>query len=48
VADRVIMLDRETKGIVAEGRPRELQAESPNPWVQRFFNRQAAENGTLP
>lgn len=38
IADRVIMLDRETKGIIAEGAPRELQRHSTHPWVRRFFN----------
>ena len=39
IADRVIMLDKKTKGIVAEGRPQELRDRSDNPWVQQFFNR---------
>lgn len=38
IADRVIMLDAETKGIVAEGDPRELRQSSTHPWVRRFFN----------
>lgn len=41
IADRVIMLDQETQGIVAEGRPAELRDHSDNPWVRRFFNREA-------
>lgn len=45
VARRVIMLDREKKGILAEGDPRELRDHSPIPEVRRFFNRQA-EDGT--
>ncbi|MBI9086768.1 MAG: ATP-binding cassette domain-containing protein [Desulfobacterales bacterium] len=40
VAQRVIMLDKEAKGIIAEGDPRELKAASTHPVVQRFFNRQ--------
>jgi phospholipid/cholesterol/gamma-HCH transport system ATP-binding protein len=40
VAQRVIMLDQEARGIVAEGDPTELRARSPNPRVRRFFNRQ--------
>jgi len=40
VADRVIMLNAETRGIVAEGRPDALRNESSNDWVRRFFNRQ--------
>ncbi len=41
VADRVIMLDKETKTIVASGRPEELRDNSDNPWVRQFFNRKA-------
>jgi phospholipid/cholesterol/gamma-HCH transport system ATP-binding protein len=41
IADRVIMLDGKTRGIIGEGRPQELRDHSPNPWVRQFFNRQA-------
>jgi phospholipid/cholesterol/gamma-HCH transport system ATP-binding protein len=41
IADRVIMLDSAAQTIVAEGHPAELRDHSPNPWVRRFFNRQA-------
>ena len=41
IADRVIMLDRRKKGIVAEGDPRKLRNESDDPWVRQFFNREA-------
>ena len=41
IADRVIMLDRARKGIVAEGDPRTLRDTSDDPWVRRFFNREA-------
>jgi phospholipid/cholesterol/gamma-HCH transport system ATP-binding protein len=41
VADRVIMLDKQTKTIIATGKPEELQKNSDNPWVRQFFNRQA-------
>ena len=41
IADRVIMLDRRTKGIVAQGDPRRLRDESTDPWVRQFFNREA-------
>ncbi len=41
VADRCIMLDRNVKTIVATGKPQELQANSDNPWVRQFFNREA-------
>src|SRR6476619_5817873 len=40
IADRVIMLDKRTQGIIAEGRPQDLRDHSENPWVRRFFNRQ--------
>jgi len=41
IADRVIMLDKRTRGIIAEGNPRELRDHSDNPWVRQFFNREA-------
>jgi phospholipid/cholesterol/gamma-HCH transport system ATP-binding protein len=41
IADRVIMLDKQARGIVAEGRPDDLRRNSPNPAVRRFFNRGA-------
>ena len=39
IADRVIMLEAEKKGILAEGDPRELKEFSSDPIVQSFFNR---------
>ena len=39
VADRVIMLDGAEKGIIAEGRPRELAANSRDPRVSEFLRR---------
>jgi phospholipid/cholesterol/gamma-HCH transport system ATP-binding protein len=42
IADRVIMLDKQTKGIVAVGTPQELKDRSDNPMVRQFFSRQAA------
>ena len=41
IADRVIMLDKRVKKIVATGKPAELRDQSTNPWVRQFFNRQA-------
>jgi phospholipid/cholesterol/gamma-HCH transport system ATP-binding protein len=41
VADRVIMLDKRKKGIIAEGDPKVLRDTSDNPWVRQFFNREA-------
>ncbi|HEX5399329.1 MAG TPA: ATP-binding cassette domain-containing protein [Verrucomicrobiae bacterium] len=40
IADQVIMLDGQTRTIVATGRPAELRDNSANPWVRRFFNRE--------
>ena len=45
IADRVIMLDKKVKGIVATGRPSDLRDHSDNPWVRQFFSRQAAPQG---
>jgi len=39
IADRVIMLDKETKKIIATGKPEELRDRSENTWVRQFFNR---------
>lgn len=40
IADRVIMVDRHKRGIVAEGDPRQLRDRSDNPWVRQFFRRE--------
>jgi phospholipid/cholesterol/gamma-HCH transport system ATP-binding protein len=40
IMDRVIMLDRRKKGIIAEGDPRRLRDESDDPWVRQFFHRE--------
>ena len=45
IADRIIMLDKRTKGIIAMGRPEELRDQSENQDVRRFFRRQAATAG---
>ncbi|WP_419787523.1 ABC transporter ATP-binding protein [Pseudodesulfovibrio sp.] len=39
IADRVIMLDKDVKQIVAEGDPKELRDTSDNPFVRQFFHR---------
>lgn len=39
LADRVVMLDRAHRGIIATGRPRELAAESRDPRVTEFLRR---------
>lgn len=41
VATRCIVLDREARGIVAEGDPRELRETSEHPFVKAFFRRQS-------
>jgi phospholipid/cholesterol/gamma-HCH transport system ATP-binding protein len=40
IADRVIMLDKRTQGIIAEGDPKVLRDTSDNPWVRQFFRRE--------
>ncbi|HOW56939.1 MAG TPA: ATP-binding cassette domain-containing protein [Smithellaceae bacterium] len=40
IADRVIMLDKTAKGIIAEGTPQELKENSADPRVRSFFLRQ--------
>lgn len=39
IADRVIVLDKESKGIIAEGSPEDLKDSSNVDFVVRFFNR---------
>jgi len=39
IADRVIVLDKETKNIIDEGDPLDLKVNSPHPWVRKFLNR---------
>lgn len=39
IADRVIMLDKKSKGIIAEGDPKVLRDQSADPRVHQFFNR---------
>jgi phospholipid/cholesterol/gamma-HCH transport system ATP-binding protein len=38
VAHRVIMLDKHSKGIIADGDPKYLRDHSQNPFVSKFFN----------
>ena len=44
VADRVIMLDKRARKIVAEGKPAQLRDQSDNEWVRQFFNREVSSN----
>lgn len=47
IADRVLMLDKETKSIADIGDPHELRESSKSGWVRQFFNRETeiAKNG---
>lgn len=40
IAERVVMLDGETKQVIAEGTPQALRDQNPDPRVHAFFNRQ--------
>ena len=40
ISDRCIMLDREAQGMIALGKPKELRANSTEPVVRAFFNRE--------
>jgi len=46
VAHRIIMLDKRTRTIIAEGDPRDLRDSSQNPFVKNFFNRLPESGGT--
>ncbi len=46
IADRIIMLDKNTKGIIAEGDPKWLRDHSDIPLVRQFFNRDAQTTDT--
>ncbi len=48
IADRVIMLDKQEKGIIAMGDPHELRDHSPDPRVKQFFTRQTVGNSAAP
>ena len=39
IANRVIMIDKDKKGIIADGDPKDLRDHSPDPVVRRFLNR---------
>jgi phospholipid/cholesterol/gamma-HCH transport system ATP-binding protein len=43
IADRIIMLDKEAKGIIAEGNPKWLKDQATDPRVRNFFNRKVPE-----
>ncbi len=46
ISHRIIMLDRNAKGIIAEGDPRILRRDSDDPRVTDFFNRRVTEKKT--
>jgi phospholipid/cholesterol/gamma-HCH transport system ATP-binding protein len=48
IADRVIMLKKETKKIAAVGSPAELSQSREDPWVWDFFNRHAPSRSGSP
>jgi phospholipid/cholesterol/gamma-HCH transport system ATP-binding protein len=45
IADRIIMLDKRVKGIIADGDPRKLRDESSDPYVRQFFHREVEVAG---
>jgi phospholipid/cholesterol/gamma-HCH transport system ATP-binding protein len=47
VTNRIIMLDKKSKGIIAEGDPRELREQSRNRFVRQFFNREPETASSL-
>jgi phospholipid/cholesterol/gamma-HCH transport system ATP-binding protein len=48
IADRTIMLEQETRGIIAQGPPKELKEDRSNPYVYDFFNRKTPANKITP
>ncbi|HOW58328.1 MAG TPA: ATP-binding cassette domain-containing protein [Candidatus Omnitrophota bacterium] len=44
IADRIIMLDKKTKKIIAEGDPKYLKEHADNENVKKFFNRQVSKD----
>ena len=43
IAQRVIVIDTDEKGIIAEGSPQELRDSCDDPRVRDFFNRSSSE-----
>ncbi len=41
IGQRVVMIDRDARGVIAEGDPRQLRDASPNPRVREFLNRRS-------
>ncbi len=46
IADHVVMLDRRTRTLCAEGSPADLRDHSTDPWIQSFFRREALHQTT--
>jgi len=46
VADRAILVDKETQTIIAEGRPQDLRDKSEHPMVRQFFHRRSEKGET--
>jgi len=44
ISHRIIMIDKEAQGIIAEGEPRDLREHAEDPRVYKFFNRQPAKS----
>jgi len=42
VGKHCIMLDRETRSIIARGEPQKLRSETDDPRVRQFFNRETS------
>lgn len=48
VADRVVMVDKAARGVIALGEPHALRESSDNPRVRQFFNRSALTASATP
>ncbi len=46
IADNTIILEKETKGIIARGHPKDLKADPENEYAYRFFNRNPGKEMT--
>jgi phospholipid/cholesterol/gamma-HCH transport system ATP-binding protein len=46
ISDRIIVLEKSAKGIIAQGTPKQLKNDPNNPYVYNFFNRTAISTQT--
>jgi phospholipid/cholesterol/gamma-HCH transport system ATP-binding protein len=46
ISDRVIMLDKRVRKIIAEGKPDVLRDTTEDEWIRKFFNREISSKGT--